>query len=38
MNRLALPKLELSWVYGLNFFLDAHFLNSKESVFESPKV
>jgi hypothetical protein len=38
MNRLALPKLELSWVYGLIFFLDAHFLNSKDSVFDAAKV
>jgi hypothetical protein len=38
MNRFALPKLELSWVYLLFFFWLLAFLNSKESVFGVAKV
>jgi hypothetical protein len=38
MNRLASPKLELSWVYGLFFFSLPDFLNSKESVLGAAKV
>jgi hypothetical protein len=38
MNRLAYPKLELSWVYGLFFFWLFDFLNSKDSVLGAAKV